>query len=83
MSEEQQIKKGFNAGYLMAKHKPELSQTMQDGFIDKENPFALGFIAGAKEHGHEVSKPRTKNYTVQIPKSHKKDKSRDKDFRDM
>ena len=87
MTEEQQIQKGFNAGYLIAKHKPELAEIMQHGFVDKENPYALGFIAGAKEHEKEMSKARTRNYTPNhLPKSPndpKKEKGKDRDFRDI
>ena len=86
MNEEQQIKKGFNAGYLIAKHRPELSKQMQNGFVDKENPYSVGFIAGAKEYGREVSKPRTKNYDVgrlnRKPKSQEKEKNKDRDYLD-
>ena len=91
MSEEQQIIKGFNAGYMIAKHRPVLSEKMQKGLVGKENPFAVGFIAGAKEYGKELSKPktRTRNYvTKHLPSNPKsperpKDKDKDMDFRDI
>ncbi|MEO1261732.1 MAG: hypothetical protein AAFZ15_23210 [Bacteroidota bacterium] len=87
MTEEQQIQKGFNAGYLIAKHRPDLAEKMQNGFVDKGIPYALGFIAGTKEHKKEVSKIHTRNYTPNhLPKSSndpKKEKDRDRDFRDI
>lgn len=86
MNEEKQINKGFNAGYMLAKHRPELAEQMQKGFVDKENPYALGFIAGTKEYVRELSKSRNKNYDVggisRSTKSPEKGKSRGRDFLD-
>lgn len=86
MTEQEQIKKGFNQGYLIAKHKSELSQKLQKGFIDKENPYVQGFIAGVKEFEREKIKSRGKNYDVKhLPRNSKqktKDKDQNKDNRD-
>jgi hypothetical protein len=86
MTEEQHIQKGFNSGYLIAKHKPELSQKLQVGFANKENPYAIGFTAGVKECERELFKSRGKNYTIpnapNNPKLKSKEKGRDKDNRD-
>lgn len=43
------IQKAFNAGYLIEKHLPKLSQMLVKGFKDKTSPYAEGFIAGSKE----------------------------------
>jgi hypothetical protein len=86
MTEQEQIKKGFNSGYLIAKHKPKLSQKLQIGFVDKENSYAKAFLAGVKEYEREQFKFRGKNYNVQhLPNSSKqqtKDKDQNKDNRD-
>jgi len=83
MKEEKEIQNGFNAGYLIAKHLPDLSEKLQMGLVNKEDDFAKGFIAGAKQLTTEISKTRTRNYdTRHLAKSQKlsdKDKSKDKD----
>lgn len=43
------IQKAFNAGYLIEKYLPKLSQLLVKGFKDKSNPYAEGLIAGSKE----------------------------------
>lgn len=53
MEENQAIKKGFNDGYLIEKHKAELSQQLVNGFKDKEHPYVAGFIAGSKQMEQE------------------------------
>ena len=64
----------------MARHRPDLAEKMQNGFVDRENPYALGFIAGAKEHEKEVSRPRTRDYAPNhLPKS-PKDPKKDRHF---
>lgn len=54
MNEEQQIQRGFNAGYKLEQLDPVLSKTLQQGFTDKEHPYVKGFIAGGKEYVKEV-----------------------------
>ncbi len=56
MTEEQQLQKGFNAGYQLEKHDAKLSQTIQEGFADKNHPYAKGFVAGSQEFSNERSK---------------------------
>jgi len=60
MTEEQYIQKGFNNGYQLQKHDPELSKTLQNGFTDKEHPYAQGFVAGSQEYVNEQSKEKGK-----------------------
>ena len=59
--------KGFNAGFLLEKHNPELSRTILKGFADKNIPFAKGYIAGVKE------------YTIERTKEHFRNKSKERD----
>ena len=66
MEEQGQIKKGFNVGYELEKHAPEICKTIQDGFTDKEHPYAVGFIAGSNEFINENLKEKridTVSYT--------------------
>lgn len=61
LNEEQLIQKGFNAGYQLQQHKPELAQKLQNGFTDKTHPYAQGFIAGSNEYVKEQSKAKETN----------------------
>jgi len=40
------IIRGFNDGYLMQKHKPELATNIARSFDDPGHPYANGFIGG-------------------------------------
>lgn len=51
------IQKAFNAGYLIHKYLPKLFSLLANGFQDKRNPYAEGFIAGGKEY--EMEKVRS------------------------
>ena len=51
------IQKAFNAGYLIQKYLPRLFLLLSNGFRDKSNPYAEGFIAGGKEY--EIEKVRS------------------------
>lgn len=54
------IQKGFNAGYLLEKHLPQLSQALVKGFQDKENPYVQGFVAGSNAMAQERSQQKSK-----------------------
>ena len=47
------IKKGFNAGYLLQKHDPELARKLFRGLKDLDTPYAEGYRAGIKEYERE------------------------------
>ena len=51
------IQKAFNAGYLIEKYLPKLSQALVKGFQDKTHPFVEGFVSGSREMALE----RTQN----------------------
>ena len=57
---------GFNAGYLIEKHKPELSQKLVNGLDGVEVPFIEGFIAGSKEFVQE----RELKKSISVSKEH-------------
>jgi len=47
MSNEQKLtKQGFNDGYVLQKHKPELATNIARSFDDPSHPYANGFIGG-------------------------------------
>jgi hypothetical protein len=47
-TEEQQFIKGFNGGYLIAKHEPELSARILD-VLQPSNTYTRGLILGKNE----------------------------------
>jgi hypothetical protein len=53
------IQKAFNAGYLIEKYLPTLFKFLASGFMDRNSPFAKGFIAGGLEYDkeQELSRP--------------------------
>lgn len=56
MDEQQQheeIRRGFNAGYMLEKLNPKLAKKLRDSIIDQQNPFLLGMIKGAEQYNQE------------------------------
>ena len=49
----EEIRKGFNAGYLLEKLNPELAQKLRNGIADKKNPFLFGMLKGAEQYNQE------------------------------
>lgn len=62
MEAEQKFIKGFNAGYLLAKHNPQLSWILNQGVQENENPLVQGFLAGTLEYGREKLKEQMNSY---------------------
>lgn len=54
------IKKGFNAGYLLAKFDPKLSSQLLKDLKDKDLPYAKGYMEGVKEYTRERLKEQLK-----------------------
>ena len=51
--EDKDMADGFNAGYVIEKHQPELSQKLVKAIKDMDTPFNKGFVAGAEEYSKE------------------------------
>ena len=49
MEKDQELIEGFNAGYIIEKHRPELAKQLVNGLDGIEVPFIIGFVAGSKE----------------------------------
>ena len=80
MKEEIKIENGFNHGYSLMKLKPELAESLGDGFSSKSDPYALGFLKGIEELEKEKSKLKThKNYQVGLKSKNNISRSKDKD----
>lgn len=54
------IRKGFNAGYLLQKHDPELAKKLLKDLEDKEITYAQGYKAGIDEYASEQIKEQNK-----------------------
>ncbi len=54
MSSQDLSLKGFNAGYIVQKHEPELAKKILGDFEQSDDAYLNGFVAGAKEYQLEV-----------------------------
>lgn len=83
MTEKEIIKKGFNAGYQLAKHKPELANQLKEGFKDKQSPYPKAFIAGTNEYAKEMNQSKQtgawKPRNI-VPRNDAKSQDKDKGF---
>lgn len=52
-AQNEEIRKGFNAGYLLEKLNPKLAQKLRSGISDKSSPFLLGMAKGAEQYNQE------------------------------
>lgn len=50
----EEIRKGFNAGYLLEKLNPKLAQKLRSSIADKDSPFLLGMAKGAEQYNQET-----------------------------
>lgn len=61
MENDQELIEGFNAGYIIEKHRPELAKQLVEGLDGADVPFVEGFIAGNSQsvQDRESAKSRT------------------------
>ena len=52
-AQNEEIRKGFNAGYLLEKLNPKLAHKLRSGISDKSSPFLLGMAKGAEQYNQE------------------------------
>lgn len=82
---EQDIKRGFNKGYSLRQHAPDLAAQFQTLLKGRDDDYAAGFLAGVREYEQEIlkSKPRhiTKSYLdkYKTPKSRGRSPEKDMD----
>ncbi len=80
---EQDVQRGFNKGYTLYKHAPQLAIEFQKLLTGREDAYATGFMAGIKEHEKELAKSKNKsplkrfNLTKRHKRNHDKNKDRD------
>lgn len=61
MEDEKKFLKGFNAGYLIAKHNPELSKKLKQGLSESDNALVQGFLSGTQELKKEMFLEKMRN----------------------
>jgi hypothetical protein len=59
MEKEDQMLKGFNAGYTIQKYEPELAKELMANLDGVEEDYIKGFLAGAKEYQLEKELERS------------------------
>ncbi|HMG16939.1 MAG TPA: hypothetical protein VK590_15890 [Saprospiraceae bacterium] len=59
--EDEKLIKGFNAGYLSGKFKPDLTKQISQGITESEDQYAFGFMQGVKQYELDFSKEAEKN----------------------
>ena len=77
MSEEQLIQKGFNHGYQLQKHDPQLAENLAKGWQDQNHPYSQAFAAGRQEFSKEKA---LENFNPSLPtkdKGHSQEKGLD------
>ena len=61
MTRDQYLQDGFNAGYQLQQHKPELAAHLQKGFANKQHPYARGFSSGQQQYIKEQSQEQSRH----------------------
>lgn len=61
MDNAKEMLEGFNAGYIIEKHRPELSKKLVNAVQGADMPFIEGFIAGTEEYSKERSRSKIIN----------------------
>lgn len=59
MDADKDLLEGFNAGYIIEKHRPELSKQLVSAVEGVELPFIEGLVAGAQEYTKERTQSKT------------------------
>lgn len=77
-NQEQLYTRGFNHGYLLAKHLPELMNTLRKG-IQTSNEYFQGFFSGENEWKLEHSKILLNDLSKLRSKSKSRDRNLERD----
>ena len=70
---------GFNNGYLIAKHEPELSKKLASGNTNEGNEYFDGLISGKQEYEMEKVKGRLKGMAKGKTNDKEKEIEKDRD----
>ncbi|MEM6360853.1 MAG: hypothetical protein AAF731_12235 [Bacteroidota bacterium] len=61
-SEYDDIKDGFNAGYVLRKHEPDLAKQLAESYKDIDGDYFKAFISGTEEYAKELNMERSRLY---------------------
>lgn len=83
----QEFIEGFNKGYVLREHKPELALSLsQTKFPDNQKDFQTGFLGGIEQKEAELRKVKSKGFSFGKLREQYKDelnlgdKAKDKDM---
>jgi len=74
--DEEKFAKGFNAGYMLRDHKPELMDTLIKGMQQEKDDYLEGLLEGSKQRANELERERIKA-SMEKEKEQGKEKGRD------
>lgn len=80
--DEKNYEKGFNQGYMLQKHHPELANKLQAALKDSGQDRDKGFLDGIKEYKIEELDKELENdpgYPLDYPENKTPDQTKDKD----
>ena len=87
MAEYDDIKDGFNAGYVLHKHEPELAKQLAETYKDVDGDYFKAFISGTEEYAREIKIERGKKFpgfdNVHLSAPSTKDKNKNRQEPDM
>jgi hypothetical protein len=75
---EQELAKGFNAGYIIQKHRPEIADSLTEAVRENKDEFFQGLVAGSEQYSKERTQSKTisklRDTVRQLPRSTQKGK---------
>ena len=80
MKKDDQILEGFNDGYIIQKHEPELANQMITNLDGVDEPYMKGFVAGAKEYQMEKELDKSNLFPGMDENFHPDFSDKDKDI---
>lgn len=56
---EEELASGFNAGYIIQKHRPDLANSLAEVVNAEADDFFQGFVAGSQQYAKERAQSKT------------------------
>ncbi len=82
MASNDPIVEGFNAGYVIEKHHPEISKQLNNAVAEIEDEFFEGFVAGSQQYAKERTQTKTNSKLREASRNIPRPTQRSKDNRD-
>lgn len=77
-SMDESLLEGFNAGYIIQKHRPDLADSLTDAVRGNQDEFFQGLVAGSEQYAKERTQSKTisklRDTARQIPRPTQKGK---------